>query len=329
MGQKIRGRQHGTSGEAHVLRDHGRMVVATACQIGDQFGVREGVRIHGLQLAVFRNGCRFAVRVPVVKLLSPKLVRKDLLGTRKALRDLRVRRRQHLIVAEAVHVADLETVDKQPVEAGKIVGTSLERKADGSLESSASSGAESAPGPAPTILVPAVQKLVLSTCLTRSWRFLSGTTRRFRVARRLAFCWFTVKPRGYDASSFLPTSDKVSSFPPRCLVACSARLPFRSDLAGNPRGRCHSTAPSISIRGRDRGASRIVDRRRPRGGCDTRDRGGAHIPNVRGILDDEYDHWESGAPATGSNVGRRTRPPQRRASARAYRPIRRAALRLR
>jgi len=53
-------------------------------------------------------------------------MRKDLLGTRNALRDLCVRRRQYLIVTEAVHVADLETVDKQPVEAGKIVGTSLE-----------------------------------------------------------------------------------------------------------------------------------------------------------------------------------------------------------
>src|SRR5258706_15250949 len=123
--KEVSGRQHGTSGEAHVLCDHRRMVVATACQIGDQLGVREGVWIHGLQLPVFRNGDRFAVRVPVEKLLSPKLVRKDLLGTREALGDLRGRHRQHLIVAEAVHVAGLETVDKQPVATGKNVGPSL------------------------------------------------------------------------------------------------------------------------------------------------------------------------------------------------------------
>src|SRR5258707_11270275 len=134
MGQKIRGRQHGSRGEAHMLRDHRRMVVATARQIGGQFGVGEGVRIDGLQLAVFGNGSRFAVGVPVVKLLAPKLARKDLLGARKALWDLRVRRRQHLIVAEAVHVADLETVDQQPVETSKIVGASLESRRMGLLK---------------------------------------------------------------------------------------------------------------------------------------------------------------------------------------------------
>ena len=109
-------------------------MVATARQIGDQFGVGEGVRIDSLQRAVFRDGGRFAVRVPVVKLFAPKLARNDLLGTRKALRNLRVRRRQNLVVAEAVHVADLETVDEQPVETGKIVGASLEGSRMGLLK---------------------------------------------------------------------------------------------------------------------------------------------------------------------------------------------------
>src|SRR4051812_35805889 len=110
------------------------MVVATACQIGDQLGVSEGVRLHGLQLPVFRNGGRFAVRVPVEKLLSPELIFYDLLGTCKALGDLRGRRGQHLLVTEAVHVAHLKAIDKQPVETGKIVSTSLEGRRMGFLK---------------------------------------------------------------------------------------------------------------------------------------------------------------------------------------------------
>ena len=126
MGEEVPGWEHGTGGEAHVLGDHGRMVVAAARQIGDQLRVGEGVRIDGLQLPVRGDGGWFAILVPVAKLLPPELLREDLLGALKALGDLGVRSRQHLVVAEAVHVADLEAVDEHPVEAGEVVGAPLE-----------------------------------------------------------------------------------------------------------------------------------------------------------------------------------------------------------
>ena len=79
VGEEIPGRQHGTGGKAHVLRDHRRMVVAAARQIGDEFRVGEGVRIDGLQLPVHGNRGWFAVLVPIAKLLPPELLLKDLL----------------------------------------------------------------------------------------------------------------------------------------------------------------------------------------------------------------------------------------------------------
>ena len=124
--EEVPGREHGTGGEAHVLGDHRRMVVAAALQIGDQLRVGEGVRIDGLQLPVRGDGGRFAILVPVAKLLPPELLREDLFGALKALGDFGLRGRQHLVVAEAVHVADLEAVDEHPVEAGEVVGAPLE-----------------------------------------------------------------------------------------------------------------------------------------------------------------------------------------------------------
>ena len=124
--EEVPGREHGTGGEVHVLGDHGRMVVAAARQIGDQLRVGEGIRIDGLQRPVRGDGGWFAILVPVAKLFPPELLREDLLGALKALRDLGVRSRQHLVVAEAVHVADLEAVDEHPVEAGEVVGAPLE-----------------------------------------------------------------------------------------------------------------------------------------------------------------------------------------------------------
>ena len=56
VGEEVPGGDHGAGGEAHVLGDHGRMVVAAARQIGDQLRVGEGVRIDGLQLPVRGNG---------------------------------------------------------------------------------------------------------------------------------------------------------------------------------------------------------------------------------------------------------------------------------
>ncbi len=67
-----------------------------------------------------------AILVPVAKLLPPELLREDLFGALKALGDFGLRSRQHLVVAEAVHVAHLEAVDEHPVEAGEVVGAPLE-----------------------------------------------------------------------------------------------------------------------------------------------------------------------------------------------------------
>ena len=105
MGEEIPGGKHGAGGEAHVLGDHGRMVVAAARQIGDQLRIGEGVRIDGLQLPVRGDGGWLAFLVPVAKLLPPELLREDLFGALKALGDFGLRRRQHLVVAEALDVA--------------------------------------------------------------------------------------------------------------------------------------------------------------------------------------------------------------------------------
>src|SRR6185312_16376913 len=99
---------------------------AAARQISNQLGVREGVRIDGLQLPMSGNGGWLASLVPVAKLLPPQLLRDDLFSALKALGDFSLRCRQHLVVTEAVHVADLEAVDEQPVEAGEVVGAPLE-----------------------------------------------------------------------------------------------------------------------------------------------------------------------------------------------------------
>ena len=90
-------------------------------------------------------------------------LREDLFGALKALGDFGVRRRQHLVVAEAVHVADLETVDEHPVEAGEIVGASLEGGRMGLLEVARHRARE-----------------VHRVLLPRSWsrRFKSGVGRR-------------------------------------------------------------------------------------------------------------------------------------------------------
>src|SRR3954464_15646687 len=71
------------------------------------------------------NGRWLAILVPVAKLLAPELLREDLFSATKALWDFSIRCRKHLVVAETVHVADLEAVDEQPVEAGEVVGAPL------------------------------------------------------------------------------------------------------------------------------------------------------------------------------------------------------------
>src|SRR5207248_3052321 len=102
------------------------VVVAAARQIGDQLRIGEGVRIDGLQLPMRGNGGRFAILVPIAKLLPPELPREYLFSALRALGDFCIRSRQHLVVAEALDEADLEAVDEHPVEAGEVVGAPLE-----------------------------------------------------------------------------------------------------------------------------------------------------------------------------------------------------------
>jgi hypothetical protein len=80
MREEVPDWEHGTGGEAHVLGDHVRMVVAAARQIADQLRIGEGVRIDGLQLPVRGYGGWFAILVPVAKLLPPELPREYLLA---------------------------------------------------------------------------------------------------------------------------------------------------------------------------------------------------------------------------------------------------------
>src|SRR5208337_2066888 len=80
------------------------------------------------------NGSWLTILVPVAKLLPPELLREDLFSALEALGDFGVRSRQHLVVVEAVHVGALEAVDEHPVEAGEVVGASLEGWGLGLLE---------------------------------------------------------------------------------------------------------------------------------------------------------------------------------------------------
>src|SRR5688500_3987237 len=102
------------------------MVIAAARQIGNQLRIRKGGRIDRLQFPMRGNGRWLSLLVPVTKLLPPELLREDLFRATEALRDFGIRCRKHLVVAEAVHVADLEAVDEQPVEAREVVGAPLE-----------------------------------------------------------------------------------------------------------------------------------------------------------------------------------------------------------
>ncbi len=128
VGEEIPGWEQGTGGEAHVLGEHVRMVVAAAAQIDDQLRVGEGVRMDRLQLTVRGDGGRFALVVPIAQLLPPDLLGEDLFGAPKALGDFGFRSRQHLSIGETVDVAHLEAVDDQPVVAGEVVGAFLERE---------------------------------------------------------------------------------------------------------------------------------------------------------------------------------------------------------
>src|SRR5689334_20847188 len=72
------------------------------------------------------NGGRFALFVPIAKLLPPELLYENLFSPLKALRDFRFRGRHDLVVAEPIHVADLDTVNEQAVEPREIVRAFLE-----------------------------------------------------------------------------------------------------------------------------------------------------------------------------------------------------------
>jgi hypothetical protein len=83
---------------------------------------------------VHGNGGRFAVLVPVAKLLTPQLLREDLLSALKTLGKFGFRNRQHLVVAEAIHEVYLETVYEHPVEASEVICALLKRRRMGLLE---------------------------------------------------------------------------------------------------------------------------------------------------------------------------------------------------
>src|SRR5260370_41245039 len=79
-------------------------------------------------------GGGFTFSTPVSKLPPPQFLREHLFSALNALGDFRFRSRQHLIVAEALHVTYLETVDQHPIEARKVVGAPFERSGMGLLE---------------------------------------------------------------------------------------------------------------------------------------------------------------------------------------------------
>ena len=134
MCEEVTGWEQRTGCKVHVLGNHGRVVVATARQISDQFRIGQGVGIDSLQRPVNGNGGWFAILVPVAKLLAPELLREYLLSAVEALADFRLRSRQHLVIPEAPDIADLETVDQHPVQPSEVVGAPPERGRMGLLE---------------------------------------------------------------------------------------------------------------------------------------------------------------------------------------------------
>src|SRR5262249_41387804 len=75
---------------------------------------------------VRRNGGWLAIFVPIAQLLPPEFLRENLFSALKAVGDFGLRRGQPLVVGEAVHVPDLDTVDEQPVKPGEVAGAFLE-----------------------------------------------------------------------------------------------------------------------------------------------------------------------------------------------------------
>ena len=126
--------KHGGGGEAHMLGEHGGMVVAAAPQIGHELRIGKGIRIDGLQLPVHGDRGWFAFLVPVAKLLPPDLQREHLFGALKALGNFSLWRRQHLLVAEALDIAHPETAREHPVKAREVACARLEGRGMGLLK---------------------------------------------------------------------------------------------------------------------------------------------------------------------------------------------------
>src|SRR4249920_1968531 len=97
------------------------MMIPAALQIGNQLRVRQRVRSDGLQLAVSGNRRGFAIFVPIAKVLSPQFLRENLFCALEAFGNFGFWSWQHLVVAKAVHIPDLKTVDKQSIKPGEIV----------------------------------------------------------------------------------------------------------------------------------------------------------------------------------------------------------------
>src|ERR1044071_1371689 len=126
MREEITGGKQCGGRKAHVLGNHRRMVIAAPFQIGHQLCVGQRVKVDGLQLPVCRDGRGFAFFVPIAKLLAPELLRENLFRALKTVGDFALRRHRPLIITEAVHVRDLDTVKQQAIESGKIVGAFFE-----------------------------------------------------------------------------------------------------------------------------------------------------------------------------------------------------------
>ena len=80
VGEEVAGGDHRPGGEAHVLQDHRRVVVAAPREVRDELVVGERVGVDGLDLSVLRDRRRLDLLVPLAQLLAPELLGEHLFG---------------------------------------------------------------------------------------------------------------------------------------------------------------------------------------------------------------------------------------------------------
>ena len=133
--------QHRAGGEAHVLRDHRRMVVAAALQVGDQLGIRRARRdrcaCSSRCVAIER---RLVLLVPFAAAARARAFCAKTSSARLKRSGSRPRAPAAPGCSRSPDIGDLQAVDQHAVEAGEIVGALFERRADASPGSSASTG---------------------------------------------------------------------------------------------------------------------------------------------------------------------------------------------